>query len=362
MRILIGGGGTGGHIYPALALARYAKSHGGAAEIIFVGSARGLESKIVPAAGYRLLTIPASGFKRSLKGLRRTVRDLLAGIAGAGKILNNLKPQVILGTGGYVAAPLIIAGFMKKYPLVLHEQNALPGLTNRLLAPFVKSVCISFAETENKLSRRAKIVFTGNPRASEVAEASRKDGVKSFGIKSGFKVLLVYGGSRGAQKLNEVVTSYIKKRLYPEGLIIIYVTGDLYYAKVKEQLKNLPEEVKLFAYLNNMPSALAAADLVLTRSGATTLAEITALGLPAILVPSPNVVNNHQFHNAKLLSDRKAALLVEEKDFNEHVLAQRVKELTAFPQKLAQMAGCSKSLGVVDAAERLYKVLREAAS
>lgn len=362
MRILIGGGGTGGHIYPGLSLARYARQTDPETEILFVGSAKGMESTIVPQAGFKLLTIPASGFRRDLKGFGRTIKDLAGGIKEAAKIIDDFKPQVILGTGGYVAAPLMAAGLFKKCPLVLHEQNALPGLTNRWLAPFVKRVCISFAGTEKNFSRRAKISFTGNPRAAEVTGVSSGEAYKKFGLSPDKKVLLIYGGSRGAQRINEVVTAFIKNKLYPEDLAVIYVTGDIYFDEVKEKLSPLPLGVKLFSYLEEMPLALSLATLVLTRSGATTLAEITALGLPAILVPSPNVVNNHQYYNARLLSDRAAAELIEEKDFDEQKLAQIVREMIIDPARLHQMAANSKALGVLDAAKRLYTVLQEVAS
>ncbi len=362
MRILIGGGGTGGHIYPALALARHVQKHDSESEILFVGSARGLESKIVPSAGYKLLTIPASGFQRNLRGLGRTIRDLFSGIRQTNRIINDFKPNVILGTGGYVAAPLIISGVCKRYPVVLHEQNALPGLTNRIMAPFVRKVCISFAETASRMRCRRKIVFTGNPRAGEVINISRDQGAGKFGIKPGNRVMLIYGGSRGAQKLNEVVTEYLKQRLFPEKLTIIYVTGDIYYEDVKKTIGEMPGQVKLFSYLEDMPLALAVADLVLTRSGATTLAEITALGIPAILVPSPNVVNNHQYYNARLLSERAAAILIEEKEFDHLHLAEVVNEIIDNPEKLKKMAANSRDMGMPDAAVKMYSVLREVAS
>jgi len=362
MRILIGGGGTGGHIYPALALARHVQKHDSESEILFVGSARGLENKIVPSAGYKLLTIPASGLQRNLRGLGETIRDLFCGIRQTKRIINDFKPNVILGTGGYVAAPLIFSGVCKRYPVVLHEQNALPGLTNRIMAPFVRRVCISFAETESKMRCRRKIVFTGNPRAGEVINVSREAGTAKFGIESDSRVLLVYGGSRGAQKLNEVVTEYLKQKLFPEKLTIIYVTGDIYYEDVKAAIGEIPGQLKLFSYLEDMPTALAAADLVLTRSGATTLAEITSLGIPAILVPSPNVVNNHQYYNARLLSDRSAAVLIEEKDFDHVRLAEVINEMIGDPEKLKQMAVNSRKMGMPDAADRMYSVLREVAS
>ncbi len=361
MKILIGGGGTGGHIYPALALARYALAVNPENSVLFVGSAKGLENKIVPSAGFDLHTIAASGFKRNVKGVGRTLSDLRAGIKEAKKIITDYKPSVIFGTGGYVAAPLVIAGLMKGYPVVLHEQNALPGMTNRWLAPFTKKICLSFAETAQKMSFRSKTVLTGNPRASEVKEVSREEGASYFNLDLNEKTVLIYGGSRGAEKLNQVVSKYIEKSDIPANINLIYITGEIYFEEIGGRLSNLSRKLKLYPYLDQMPFALAAADLVVTRSGATTLAEITALGIPAILIPSPNVVNNHQYYNARILADKGAALLIEEDNFNEQRLAVEIERLLDDPQELLNMGNASKSLGMPDAAARVYRVLEEVA-
>jgi UDP-N-acetylglucosamine--N-acetylmuramyl-(pentapeptide) pyrophosphoryl-undecaprenol N-acetylglucosamine transferase len=362
MRLLIGGGGTGGHIYPGLALARYALSVNAGSEILFVGSEAGLEQKIVPASGFRLLSIPAKGFQRSFKQLGLVVSSLFGGIRQAGKIIEDFKPDVVLGTGGFVAAPLVIAALLKRVPVVIHEQNALPGLANRLLAPFVSRVCTSFAETAQNLSRRSRVVHTGNPRSTEVISLSREEGCSALGLDHDKAIILVYGGSRGALRLNEVVTDYLKMAILPERHLVVFVTGDIYYQEISGTLEPLPKQVRLYPYLNQMPEALAAADLAVTRSGATTLAELTALGLPAILIPSPNVVNNHQYHNARMLSVVGAAVLIEEKDFNHLRLEQEINRLIANPDLRSKMQEKSKALGVTDAAQRLYHSLQEVAS
>ncbi len=362
MKLLIGGGGTGGHVYPGLALARYALSVSTGSEILFVGSEAGLEQKIVPASGFRLATIPAKGFQRSFKQFGLVLSSLSGGIKQAGKIITDFKPDVVLGTGGFVAAPLVIAALIKRVPVVIHEQNALPGLANRLLAPFVSRVCISFAETANKLSRLSRIVHTGNPRSTEVVNFSRKEGCSALGLDQNKVIVLIYGGSRGALRLNEVVTDYLKEAILPEGTMVVFVTGDIYYQEISGKLEPLPKQVKLYPYLNQMPEVLAAADLAVTRSGATTLAELTALGLPAILIPSPNVVNNHQYHNARMLSAVGAAVLVEEKDFSCTKLEQEINRLINNPDLRSAMQEKSKALGITDAAERLYHSLEEVAS
>lgn len=362
MKILIGGGGTGGHIYPALALARYARAVDEKNEILFVGSAAGLESRIVPAAGFSLSTIPARGFQRSFRQLGAVGKDLLRGLYGSVGIINSFRPNVVLGTGGYVAAPLVLAAVFKRCPAVIHEQNAIPGLTNRRLAPLVKRVCLSFAGSEKKLPRSSRITFTGNPRAGEVAALTRGEGCRRIGLDPGRLNILVYGGSRGAQQLNRVVVDFIKAALLPDKATLVYVTGDIYYDEVKDELGSLPAGVRLYAYLEEMPWALAAADLAVTRSGATTLAEITALGVPAVLVPSPNVVENHQYYNARLLADAGAAILVEEKDFDHHRLAAEISTLIGDQALIKRMSENSRKLAVPDAAARLYRCLQEVAS
>ncbi len=362
MKILIGGGGTGGHIYPALALARYALTEDSSTDILFIGSAGGLENKIVPSAGFPLETIAVRGFQRSFKQFGLVIRDLISGLIQSGKIIKKYQPNVVLGTGGYVAAPLVLSALLKRFPVVIHEQNALPGMTNRWLAPFVQKVCLSFAETEKRMPRLSRIVFTGNPRASEVIALSRAEGCDYFGFDPLQKTILIYGGSRGALKLNQVVTAYLKENLLPADVNLIYITGEIYYQSVSEELGHLSARIKLFPYLEQMPEALAAADLAVTRSGATTLAEITALGIPALLVPSPNVVNNHQYYNARLLSDAGAAILIHEKDFDQTRLCREIEKLFEDPVLLEKMSSCSKQMGVPDAVAKLYRCLQEVAS
>ncbi len=361
MKILIGGGGTGGHIYPALALARYARDRDSSVETLFVGSAAGLESKIVPASGFSLVTIPASGFRRSFKQLGLFIKDFLGGIRRSLKIIKEYQPDVVLGTGGYVAAPLVMSALLKRRPVVLHEQNALPGMVNRWFAPFARKVCLSFAGTAKKLPPFSKPLFTGNPRASEVSALGREEGRRHFNLDPGEKTILIYGGSRGALRLNQVITAYLKDSYLPEGVNLIYVTGDIYYDEVMEEIGKVPARVLLYSYLSEMPQALAAADLAVTRSGATTLAEITALGVPAILIPSPNVVDNHQYYNARMLSDRGAAVLIEEKDLDHHRLKEEIDRLIGEPALLGKMSESSKQMGVTDAAEKLYRCLQEVA-
>lgn len=359
MRILIGGGGTGGHIYPALALARHARQVDGSAAVLFVGTAEGLESRIVPEAGFPLRTIAARGYRRKLGQAWPVMKDFYGGLAQAARIIVEFDPAVVLGTGGYVAAPVVAAAVLKRRPAAIHEQNALPGLANRWLAPLVSRVCLSFEQSRGRFSHFSRTVHTGNPRASEAAAISRAEGLRALKLDPERRTVVVLGGSRGALQINRVMVNYLRGPL-PAGVQLVYQTGEIYYREVMSELGRPPRHVQISSFINQT-AALAAADLVISRSGATTLAEITALGVPAILVPSPNVVNNHQYFNARLLADRGAAQLIEEKDFNHFRLRRELERMLGAPELLAKMSRAGRSLGVTDAAARLYRCLREIA-
>lgn len=361
MRILICGGGTGGHIYPGLALARHALAVDSANEVLFAGTENGLESKIVPGAGFTLVTIPASGYRRRLGQAVRALKGFSAGLSHSRRLIREFQPDVVLGTGGYVAAPVVAAALLARRPSAIHEQNAIPGLANRWLAPLVKKVCISFEDSERRFSRLSRVVYTGNPRASEVAAVSRHEGIRLLGLNPDLKTIVVYGGSRGARDLNRVMVDYLTAGWLAKNMQLIYVTGEIYYEDVSAALPRVPGNIRLYPYLDDMPAALAAADMVITRSGATTLAEITALGVPAILVPSPNVVNDHQYYNARLLADAGAALLIRERDFNRYRLRGELERFLAEPELLKKMARSSRRLGVRDAAAKLYRCLKDIA-
>ncbi len=361
MKVLIGSGGTGGHIYPALALARHILAKNGSSQVMFVGTKRGLESRIIPLSGFNLLTINSMGFDRRVRNIFPVIRELLKGIRQSSAIINNFKPDIVVGTGGYVAAPLVMASVFKGIPVVIHEQNAMPGLANRLLAPFASIVCISFPETKQYFKSKRKIRLTGNPRASEVYKLGLK-GKNSSKKSNDNQLIVVYGGSHGSLKINHVVSEYIARKMLPAKTDVVFVTGERYYQDVLKRVKSLPEEVRLFPYLDLMPEILSEADLVITRSGATTIAEISALGIPAILIPSPNVANNEQYHNARILSDSGAAVMIEEELFNEIELEKAISGLLKDPALLREMSQNSKSRGMPKASENLYKCLQEVAS
>ena len=361
MDLIICGGGTGGHIYPGLAMARYIMKRDSCSRILFVGTARGLENKIVPKAGFDLYTMPVRALSNSsLKEKPNAVASLFKSVAEAFKVIKDFKPEAVLGTGGYAAGPMLLASRLKGLPVILHEQNAIPGRTNRLMAPWATRVCITFKKSE-KYFRTNKILLTGNPRASEVTQLSRSEGLKRLNLSSSTrKLLLIFGGSQGARIINEVVTDVILKDEFPKDVHVFYITGNLYYDKVTADLKDKDtSNITILPYYEDMPAALSAADLVICRAGATALAELTAGGVPAILVPSVNVAYNHQYYNALILEEKGAAKIMSEDCFNAENLKETINGLISDDQALASMAAKSYELGMRDACERLFDCIEK---
>ncbi|MCK8823673.1 undecaprenyldiphospho-muramoylpentapeptide beta-N-acetylglucosaminyltransferase [Fuchsiella alkaliacetigena] len=365
MRAIIAGGGTGGHIYPGLAIAAAIEEHYSQAEIIFLGSADGLEADIVPEAGYRLEVIPCQGLPRevSLKILQSILLSSV-GFCQALKKVFSFKPDLVIGTGGYVSGPTILAAVLLRKKTIIHEQNAYPGLTNRLLASKVDKVALSNRAASHHFSDQADLVWTGNPVRPEILTARKEEACLELGLELEKPKLLAFGGSSGARSINQAMEA-----LYPlaeEGqLQIIHITGHQDFERVKEVAQQLGitelerGDTIIKSYLHNMAAALAAADLVVCRAGATALAEITARGIPAILIPYPHAAENHQEHNARSLKKEGAAEVILDEELTGQKLASKVKELIFTEKKLASMAEASKKLGKPQALENILEILKE---
>lgn len=363
MKIVVSGGGTGGHIYPALALINEIKKHHENVEFLYIGTEKGLESSIVQRAGIPFQSIHITGFKRkvSMENMKTVVR-FLKGVTKSKRILKDFGADVVIGTGGYVCGPVVYAASKLGIPTIIHEQNSLPGLTNKFLARYVDKVAICFEEAK-KYFPEHKVVLTGNPRASEVIGKDTQKGRKSLGLNSEKPCVLIFGGSRGARPINEAVIEALP-HFAKQSYQVVYVTGEVHYDHVMEQAKNrnVGSHVIIKPFIHNMPEVLGGVDLVVSRAGATTLAEITALGLPSILVPSPYVTANHQEVNARSLSDHEAAVLLLEKDLTSQSLIKHIDEILLNETRLNQMKEASRALGVPDAAERLYKEIERLVS
>ncbi|MGG3466578.1 undecaprenyldiphospho-muramoylpentapeptide beta-N-acetylglucosaminyltransferase [Neobacillus pocheonensis] len=360
MKIVVSGGGTGGHIYPALALIREIQKENKQAEFLYIGTINGLESKIVPRENIAFKSIHITGFKRKLSFENvKTVFRFLKGVQDSKKILKEFNPDVVIGTGGYVCGPVVYAASKLRIPTIIHEQNSVPGLTNKFLSRYVSKIAICFEEAKEYFPKD-KVVFTGNPRASEVIG---KDGIKgrlSAGLSTTMPAVLIFGGSRGARPINEAVVKALAE-FGEKPYQILYVTGDVHFDDVKKEVELVgnPKNVVIKPFIHNMPEVLAGIDLVVSRAGATSLAEITSLGIPSILIPSPYVTNNHQEKNARSLSDHGAAKLLLEKELTNKSLIGHIDRILLNNENLNEMKVKAKKLGVPDSANRLYKVMEQ---
>lgn len=280
MKIVLSGGGTGGHIYPALAIAREIKKINPKATFLYIGTEKGLEKDLVAREGLDFRAIEITGFKRSLSMENvKTIMRFLKGVSKSKKILKEFKPDVVIGTGGYVCGPVVYAASKLKIPTIIHEQNSVPGLTNKFLSKYVNKVAISFEESAHFFPKE-KVVLTGNPRGSEVVSHIGSRAIESLGVKPSLPVVLIFGGSRGARSINEAVLKNIEI-LKDKPYQIIYITGEVHYQSVKEELDlvGTPANLIVKPFIHNMPEILPSIDLVVSRAGATTLAELTALGI-----------------------------------------------------------------------------------
>src|SRR5262245_556597 len=352
LRVLIAGGGTGGHIYPGIAIAREIRRRHPQAQLLFVGTERGLEMKIVPAEGFTLETITISGLKGS--GPLKQLKSLLAlpkSLWDACSILRNFRPSIVIGVGGYSSGPTVLVGALMKIPTMLQEQNALPGLTNRLLSRVTRKVATAFGECQAYFG--SKTVLTGNPVRAEFAQVSRPVGDRPF-------TLLVFGGSQGAQAINEAVLKALEilKPQLPE-LQVIHQTGEREFTRVKQAYESMKMSADVRPFFGDIPKQFEAADLLLCRAGATTLAELTVAGKPAILVPYPQAADDHQRRNAEALAQAGAAEMILQKELNGAALAERIRYYFRNPVDLRRMEQNSRALGRPDATERIVDLVEE---
>ena len=354
MKALIAAGGTGGHINPGIAIANMLKEKG--YEIIFVGTERGLETDLVPKAGYDIKLIHAAGLKR--KFTLENIKVLLTmkkGIDECKRIIDEEKPDVVIGTGGYVTAPLMSAALKKKIPTLIHESNALPGKTTKLFAKKVDCVAVGFEEAIKRLPNCKNPVCTGNP--TRMKDDTDKKAIKEkLGINK--PLLLVLGGSHGAQKLNETMVELINQNKF-EGYDVIYATGQKHYDEIISKIMQVPKNVKVEKYIYNMEEIMNASDLVLCRSGALTISEISVIGVASILIPFPHAAENHQYYNAKTLENIEAGIIIEEKNLTTEILINKINELMSQKEKLKIMGENAKKIGRPDAIKNVEKEINK---
>ena len=328
MKVIFSGGGTGGHIYPALAILRKLQELNLLDKVLYVGTNHGLESKIVPDLKIPFKSLNIQGFKRSLSFYNlKTIFLFLKDIVKSRKIIANFHPDIVIGTGGYVCAPIVFEAHQMHIPTLIHEQNSVPGITNKFLAHFVDKIAITFPETESYFPSN-KVILTGNPRSQEVSSFQKNDILKSYGLNDNIPTVMVVGGSQGADKMNNSVINAINK-FNKCKYQILFVTGASHFQNIISNLKNdtINSNIKIVPYVNNMPKILPNLSLIVSRAGATSIAEITALGIPSILIPSPYVTNNHQVKNAKVLSNHNATKIIYENQLNSDLLFNTINYL-----------------------------------
>ena len=368
MRLLLAGGGTAGHINPALAIAEAVKRARPDAQIAFVGNQNSMEERQVGRAGYPFYTMRVRGFYRSFSPSAMAhnfdaVRCLVGAPSRAKKILREFSPDIVVGTGGYVSGPNVQQAAKMGIKTAIHEQNAFPGVTNKLLAKEVDKVLLAVPAAEQYLHPKGRCVITGNPVRQSVLAASKKEARRALGLGEWETCILSFGGSLGARPINEVVAdlmAYTQKNCPQVRHIHAY--GGSGRAAFMERLRQngvdaQNERLDIREYIEDMDRCMAAADLVICRAGAITLSELEAAGKAAILIPSPYVAENHQYHNAMVLQKAGGAAVIEEKDLTGELLIKKVAALIADPGELARWGHASSRIAIIDAAQRICREL-----
>ncbi len=366
MRVLMSGGGTGGHVNPAIAIANIIKKNCPDAVIEFVGTKRGIENKLVPHAGYKLHHIQIQGIRRSLSPDNiKTAFLAVKSFGDCKRIIKKFKPDVVIGTGGYACWPVVRAAASLKIPTVLHESNATPGFAIKMLEKKATKVFVNFEETIPQLKCPDKAVRVGNPLRGDFSTVDRDRARENQGITGKYRYfILSLGGSMGAERINheviEMMKSYTSR--HPE-ILHIHGTGSIEYEDTKrlftESGLDKYSNLQLLEYIYDMPEKMVAADLVINRAGAMTLSEIAMLGRASVLIPSPNVTNNHQYKNAHVLEKAEACVLIEEKDLTDGALTRAVKSVIEDDGKRSSMERNVGRFAVADAADRIYEYIKE---
>jgi UDP-N-acetylglucosamine--N-acetylmuramyl-(pentapeptide) pyrophosphoryl-undecaprenol N-acetylglucosamine transferase len=345
MRVILAGGGTGGHLFPGLAVAREFQRRDSMTEILFVGTERGIEARVLPREGFRLETIPVRGLKgRGIRGLAEGIWGIPAALLRSLSIIRKFRPDVVIGLGGYASGPLLLAAKLHRLHCAIMEQNLRPGFTNKLLARFVDRVFTSYGESMAYFPG-AKIVATGNPvRWRQLPEVKKSE---KF-------VLFVFGGSAGAHRINLVVIDALARLTdLAAELEVIHQTGAADFAATQVAYASLAFAAAVHPFIEKMDEAYARADLVVCRAGATTVAELTAFGKAAVLVPYPYAIYDHQRWNAQALRDRGAAEMILEQELNGELLAGRIRSYLADRKRIESMGAAARTMGRPEAAARI---------
>lgn len=371
MRILFATGGTAGHINPALAVASYIRETKKDAEILFIGTADHMESRLVPDAGFDFKTIDISGFKRSFSPESivynvKTVFRIMKSSGESKKIISEFNPDVVVGFGGYVSGPVLQTAVKMGIPTCIHEQNAFPGITNKTLAKEVDRVMLTVEDAKKHLEPKNDVEVTGLPVRGALLKADRDLARAELGIPDNKYLVLSFGGSLGAKPLNDAMFDILLSSSVSGKYFHIHsvgTNGNEFLDKFKEKgfVNGRKGTVEVRQYIDNMDICMAAADLVIGRAGASSLSEIEAMGKASILIPSPYVAENHQFHNAMALVNRDAGFVIEEKDLTSEVLSKKMDELLSDSEKLKSVEKNAKAMAIADSRERIASIILDLA-
>ena len=360
MRVLISGGGSGGHTSPAIAIANYLREKNKNIQVVFAGTEKGFENKVVPREGYKLYYLKVLPFnrKKKLTYANALIKAFTSKIE-AKKIIKDYKPDVVIGTGGYVSWPVLSVAAKMKIPTVIHEQNAFPGVTTKMLSKVVDKVMISFDESRKYFKDKDKLIYTGNPVRQEFFNIDSRQEKKE--LSPGKLMILSVGGSGGAEKINDVMIDFMDKYAKNKNVTHYHVTGSRGYKEYNKLFKdkglNIYNNLFLSEYLFDIYKYYAAADIIICRAGALTLTELAVLKKPAVLIPSPNVAENHQYKNAAVLERQNAAVIIEEKDLTTEVLIKKIEELTSDPFELSKMSQNISKFASGDTLDKIYDIV-----
>ncbi len=367
MRFLFAAGGTGGHINPALAVAGEIREQYPDSEILFVGAKGKMEADLVPKAGFDIKTINISGFQRklSLENIKRNIMTLVYLLVSSfqvKKIIRQFKPDVAIGFGGYVSGPVLRQAYKMGIPTAIHEQNAFPGVTNKTLAKHVDKVMITVEAARKHLQCKNECILTGLPVRGEMLRADRDFARAELGIRDDEKLILSMGGSLGAKAINEAMVGLISARADEKGYRFLHAMGQ-YGLWVPDKLRekgvdpDTHKNVEIREYISDMDRCMSAADVVICRAGASTLSEIEALGKASILIPSPNVAENHQYHNAMALVNNDAAVIIEEKDLTGERIIALADELVRNDERRNTIGRNARNMAIIDAKEKIAEIV-----
>ena len=368
MKVIIAAAGTAGHINPGLAIANKIKENNKDSEIIFIGTTRGLENDLVPRSGYKLKTIEAYGLSKSIsitnfKHMIKTVK----GFKEAQKIVDEFKPDLVIGTGGYICGAVISAAYKRGIPTVLHESNAYPGLAIKMLEKKASLIMVGFEEAKKRLSKAKKVVVTGTPtkmKGIKLTIDKKEKLINELGLNNNNPIVLVFGGSQGARVINNCLKDIIKNKKY-EGYQIIWAAGPEQYKIIKEDFLNDKinieniEGVKIVPYIYNMEEVMNLADVIVARSGAMTLTEIALCGKPAIFIPLPSMSANRQEDNARVFEKKGAAKVILNDELNSNCLSQTINEMIKDKNNLIKMGENAKKLAIYNVEDRIYEEIEK---